>query len=272
MYEAYRGFTVLDGTGGKSHKRLDPRRKVLFYVDQGNILDTGIWEKASGITGYRLGPDMIKGGEGDDRRIVNFRKGYAHAGDKYCVDLESVPGLVEKVQYKDKPIGNILLNGYVDQQGDSPKGAVVCRVFPDRLVAFIDRLPGLLSESLNDPASEKGVALQNAGVTPAMAQAALQDLQNPAVRSQLARQIISMTALHEMGHACGITGHRDAEGKEWADGDPKCPMKYMDYVDNRYLAVYQVLFGLNAALPLQFEKFCTTGPYNCWRQLKVKDE
>jgi hypothetical protein len=272
VYEAYRGFSVQDAAGGRSHQRLDPRRKVLFYIDQGNILAPDIWEKASGIKGYRLSPDMIKGGGGDARRIVNFRKGYAHAGDKYCVDLETVPGLVEKIQYKNKPIGDIHLYGYVDQLGDSPKGAVVCRVFPDRLVAFIDRLPGILSESLNDPASEKGVALQNAGVTPEMAQAALQALQDQATRSQLARQTINITALHEMGHACGITGHRDSIGKEWADGDPECPMKYMDYVDNRYLAVYQVLFGLKAALPLQFKKFCRTEPYNCWSQLKVKDE
>jgi hypothetical protein len=74
----------------------------------------------------------------------------------------------------------------------------------------------------------------------------------------MGRQVISITAFYEMGHACGVSGHRDASGKEWAEGDPKCPMKYMDYVDNRYLAVCQVHFGLNAALPLQFKKFCRT--------------
>jgi len=48
-------------------------------------------------------------------------------------------------------------------------------------------------------------------------------------------------------------------------------MKYMDFVGNRYLAVYQVLFVLSSPLPLQFEKFCDNEPYKCWSQLNVKD-
>ena len=54
------------------------------------------------------------------------------------------------------------------------------------------------------------------------------------------------------------------------EGDPKCPMKYNDRLENRKLLILQVLFALDHPLPLQYDRFCREGS-NCFGALNVKD-
>ena len=268
LYENYRGFMVLKDDK-PSFKRLDPKQKVLFVIDDGNIFDVDLWLHATDIAAYRLNDEMVKGGTPDDiaSRIVDFNSG--DGGHKYCVRLIKFPGLVESVQYEDQPPGNPNVFGYTDNQGISPKKTHRCVVFPARLRAMIDRVSVYVDNGLKYPSSADGLALAEAKIPPWLARNALERL-GPSTRDQLAKQMVMLTAIHEMGHVCNLTDHLDKNKKPSDKGDPKCPMKYTSQSDKRHLLILQVIFALDHPLPLQYDRFCSE-EYKCFTALNVKE-
>ncbi|MEO0250401.1 MAG: hypothetical protein ABIN58_12940 [candidate division WOR-3 bacterium] len=268
LYENYRGFMVLKD-GKPTFVRLDPKQKVLFVIDEGDIFDTTLWLHASDIIAYKLDNGMVKGGAPSDSasRIVDFNSG--DGGHKYCVRLIKQQGLVESPPYQNQPPDKITIYGYTDNQGDSPKTTLRCVVFPARIRAMIDRVASYVDKGVKNPSSEDGEALREAGIPSWLAQKALARL-DQATRDQLAKQMVTLTAIHEVGHACGLPGHLNDKGEESEQGDPKCPMKYTDRAENRRLMILQVIFALDHSLPLQYDHFCKEG-FKCYAVLKVKD-
>lgn len=271
-YEDYRGFRVLKD-GQPAYVRLSPKQKALFVIDDGNIFDPALWQHASDITAYKVTSDMVKGGDANEAasRIVDFLND--DGGHKYCVRLEALQGLVEKTAYQNQPPDDLKLYGYTDNQGNSPKTTLRCVVFPARLRAMIDRVAASIDNGLKNPDSDDGQALKAADIPDWLAKKALDRL-DQATRAQLAKQMATLCAIHEMGHACGLGGHltpgEDGKPQESADGDAKCPMKYTDCSENRRLLIQQVIFALDKPLPLQYDHFCQQG-YNCYGALNVKD-
>ena len=268
LYANYRGFMVLK-EGKPAFTRLDPKKKTLFVIDDGNIFDAVLWQRASDIVAYKLNDSLTKGGPPSkaESRIVDFNSG--DVGSKYCVRLIKQQGLVEGQKYEDQDPNNIQVYGYTDNQGHSPKGTLRCVVFPARLRAMIDRVASYVDKGVKDPASEEGKLLEEMRIPPWLAQKALERL-DQATRDQLAKQMVTLCVIHELGHACGLSGHRGKDGKECDQGDPKCPMKYDDRQERRQLLILQVIFALDHPLPLQYDRFCRER-YNCFGALNVKD-
>src|SRR5208283_4795057 len=90
----------------------------------------------------------------------------------------------------------------------SPKDADSCKVFPDRITAKIEDLYQWLGLALAQPTSPQGQELAGAGFPPWLAQRALDSLRVPAIREALVRQFITQIAIHEVGHACGLSDHQ----------------------------------------------------------------
>jgi hypothetical protein len=209
------------------------------------------------------------GGDVNTSRIVDYTIGESTGQHKYAVRLEAYKGMVEKTPYRNQPADAALCYGYTDNQGDCPRTTERCVIFPDRIRAMIDRVAGYIQEGVSDPNSESAAAIKGADIPMWLAAEALKKL-GPATRDLLAQQMTTVIAIHEMGHACGLSGHR-VGGKESDQGDPKCPMKYTDKSENRKLLILQVLFALDHSLLLQYDRFCQGGQFNCFTHLNVKD-
>jgi hypothetical protein len=269
--DEYRGFVVLEG-GRKVFRRMDPKRKELFVIDEGGLFDTKLWETASGIVAYRLDESLVKGGaDGDESRIVTTS---AKSGEdaKYAVRLEKMPGTIDP----DDPGGDNPSMGYsLHIVGGSPKDAELCKVFPVRVRNYIGKLYTWLGIALAQPNSKEGLQLAKSGFPRFLAQRALDQL-SEANRESLVRQMLTVISIHEVGHACGLAGHIDsANGNtESSLGDKSCPMRYPDKPSENELIILQILFGSNATLPLQYNRFCRDagpGQYECFRKLNVQD-
>lgn len=200
MYECYRGFEVLDG----GRIAIDPRQKVLFFLDDSGYFNAGLWEHASGIKAYALGPDMCKpGAKPEAARKVNFRSSYARNGDKYCVPITVVKGL-----YKDSdgdiPMG--LANGPGGGCPGCPREVESLYLYPDNALSWINTWTTRLGIAVAQPNSAEAKDFDNSGLPRQMWKRALDKL-SAGYRQQLADQVVRATAIHEMGHCCGLMGH-----------------------------------------------------------------
>ncbi|MEN6357664.1 MAG: hypothetical protein ABFD83_11345 [Armatimonadota bacterium] len=269
LYREYRGFVVLDGST-LTYKRLSPKEKELFVIDESNKFNTQLWKQASGITAYRLNNQLVfnRGGLTLDR-IVDWKMGEPSGYHKYAVRLVVPSGMEDPDGIR--PNHNIY--GYCNNC-DSPEGADYTKVFPARLRAYIEHIYGFLNNALNWPGSDEAKQLQASGLPRWLAQRALEKM-SEGTREQLVQQMVTLCAIHEVGHACGLPGHEvtDADGNssESSEGSRTCPMRYPDEADESNLGILQVLFKSDAALPLQYNSFCKDGQYNCYSKLNVKD-
>ncbi|MEN6582416.1 MAG: hypothetical protein ABFD54_08190 [Armatimonadota bacterium] len=269
LYREYRGFVVLNGSS-LIHKRLSPRDKDLFVIDEGNIFDTQLWKQASGITAYRLNNELVfnRGGLTIDR-IVDYKMGEPSGYHKYAVRLTTEPGLEDSDNIR--PQHNIY--GYCNNSS-SPEDADYTKIFPARLRGYIDRIYTLLDHALNRPGSDEDKRLQASGIPRSLAQQAF-SMMGETTREQLVQQMVTVCAIHEVGHACGLPGHEvvndDGSSSESSEGCKSCPMRYPDSPNELDLGILQVLFKNNAPLPLQYNSFCNDERYNCRKKLNVKD-
>src|SRR5208337_128410 len=132
-------------------------------------------------------------------RLVNFNSDSGHP--KYAVRLVSMPGISDP----DDPEGENQSMGITNcVECRSPKDAKSCKVFPARIRAKIEDLYQWLGLALAQPTSPQGQELAGAGFPPWLEQRALDNLRIPAIREALARQLITLIAIHEVGHACGL--------------------------------------------------------------------
>jgi hypothetical protein len=180
--------------------------------------------------------------------------------------------MIEKDPDPDFPADALKAFGYT-VRGLSPKDATRCRVFPDRIRYKLQKIIDHIANGLKNPNSEDGQALTDSGISPGAARQALDSLQSSF--GIIVKQVITVCAIHEMGHACSLKGHvelKNGELKETTHGDPKCPMRDMgDTTDNRRLMILQVLFGLDHVLPLSYDRFCSSDEYHCFQSLNVND-
>jgi hypothetical protein len=261
LYAKYRGVVVIEG-GALKYLRLPPREKAHFIVDPSDVFDFQRWFMASGIRAYRLDDRLYRSGP----RVVDFN------GDngKYAVRLE----------VDNDPGGPAGQYAFTNEPG-SPRVANQVKVFPGRMGGMLGRVRARIQKAVDAPDSPEGIAeaalIQKAcGLNLAEAKVAMQRT-DP---GELLKRLTRLAAIHEMGHACGISdGHvkvavkdgKDAKSNptQWVEyeeteeqvGDVECPMQYLDQLGRRRLVV-QGLIGGNGA-------FCKDG-FECFRLLTVK--
>ena len=271
-FDEYRGFVVVEG-GVKVFRRFDPKRKELLVVDPDGIFDSALWEQASGIVAHKLDDSLIAGGEDPEAsRVVNFNSDSGHP--KYAVRVASVAGIIDpddpEEENKEQNLGKTEC-----EQCRSPKDADFCKVFPNRIRVKIQDLYLWLGLALAQPTSPQGQELAGAGFPPWLAQRAFDKMRDPAGREALVRQFITQVAIHEVGHACGLSDH-DSGSPPGESGAAvrACPMYIpADTTYHRFILL-QTLFRPDATLAMQYSKFCRgvgLPEFDCFRKLNVKD-
>ncbi len=273
LYREYRGFCVLGDDGSLQFRRTDPRAQELFVIDAGGVFDTAAWQKASGIVAYKVDDARTQGG--DDRtqsRIVDYTMDEDEDTHVYAVRVECMPGDRDTGGLPGADDPGVL--GYAGPWPISqPRDAQFCRVFPARHRSAVDHLTTILGIGTAQPNSKEAQWLKSTGLPPHLWQEALQRLSEP-VRAALAEQCIRLTAIHEVGHCCGLPGHVIPEGEEGAGnegaiGDPACPMRYGDRQSDLQMIVLQSLFKPDAPLPGQYSAFCKED-HNCWSWFQLR--
>ncbi|MHB8995318.1 MAG: hypothetical protein ACYC63_08740 [Armatimonadota bacterium] len=270
IYECYRGFEVLT-EADKEHVYIDPRQKVLFFLDDSGYFSGGIWEHATGMKAYALNGDMCKqGGKPEAARKVNFRSSYAKNGDKYCIPITTVKG-----PYTDSD-GDMLMGLAVGPGGGCPKcprEVEALYLYPGNALVWINTFATRLGIAAAQPNSPEAREFDELGLPRGMWKRASDKL-SEGYRQQLADMVTRQTAIHEMGHCCGLMGHYDKNDpgqREMPVGNKNCPMRYSDHVDDLRFFVLQVLMKPDAPLPMTIDQFCRDADFNCWGHLNVKD-
>jgi len=271
LYREYRGFRVLVGDK-PVYQRLSPKDKELFVIDDAGSFDTSLWQHAGGIVAYKVDNSMVQGG--DDRvesRVVDYTMGALTGQHAYAVRIETINGMIDPYA-PDDPDRSLM--GFCDWPCKSPKDARHVCIFPDRMRATILGLRRDLEVAITDPNSPQAQALKDRDIPLWLARQAAEQFGDAAVE-KIVRQMITVDAIHEVGHACSLPGHTkkmdDGTEPEGSWGDVTCYMRYPDQGNKWDISVLQVLFGLNKATDLQFDKFCREKDYNCYSHLNVKD-
>lgn len=262
--QEYRGFVVLEGNK-RIFRRMDPKLKELFVIDEGGIFDTSVWGKASRIAAWRLDESLVRGGnDAKQSRIVNFNS--ESSGEKHALRLETIRGSRDPAN----PGSNEGEWGYTEEWPiQSPKDVKACRVFKDRIRATLNDLYLWLGKALTVPGSPESKELAGSDFPRWLAQRALNQL-GPSQVEALADKLTLLSAIHETGHALGVPGHMNAKGEEDRIGPKECPMRYLNHLNSRQLIILQLLFAPNSPMPGEANRFCTT-EFECFRKLNVKD-
>jgi predicted Zn-dependent protease len=260
LYEKYRGLYVGSGAGG--YQRLKAREKSLLVVDENGLFDPGLWKAASGITAYLIPKERTQAGKGgaEAARIVNFRSEFAKKGDKFAVVVTLLPG-----EQEDGTCGEVNVGVA------SPRDVLFCRVYAGSITAYVQKMWQWLALAVRNPEGPEGQYFKQAGLPERLWKKALDRLDKTRF-DQLVNQQRRWTALHEMGHACGLPGHtaNPASIEEIPAGDTQCYMRYSEDTAGMRYIILQTLFKPDASTPMDYCTFCTD-PYNCHGALNVND-
>jgi len=262
LYAKYRGLAVVQ-IGSRNYVRLPPREKAHFVVDAFGVFDTIRWFQSSKIRAYQLDESLLR----LPSRVVDFNG----KGAKYAVRLE----------VDDSPAGPREQFAVTAKTG-SPRVADQVKLFRGRMNAMLGRVLEKIQKAVAAPNAPENLEevelLQNAcGISLQEAAAALKSVN----QAQLLERLVQLAAIHEMGHACGITdGHvkvvlKDGPDEktglpsEWLEyeeteqqvGDVLCPMQYLNKVGKRRFILQGVMGGSGM--------FCSDG-FECFRYLTVK--
>ena len=155
----------------------------------------------------------------------------------------------------------------------TPKTCDGCRLLPDRMGAMLDRVMGKINAALKDPSAKANA--DEAKVLAEVAQESglsMEDVKrivgnfDAATRQECINKLMALTAIHEMGHACGLWGHLVAGTTEEDEDNIRnrdCPMQYLVKPLARRLIFLGELGGDGT--------FCKESPDHCWRDLNVKN-
>lgn len=267
LYEKYRGV-VVQGPSGAVYMRLNPHEKVHFVLDSSSVLDIGRWYRSTGIRTYLVRDSMV-----DSNRQVDRYGGAMGNGGKYAVRIEVIKGLSDPHLPKDKdsPTQYAYTQGTPGPSHWTPGTTVACRILPDRIGAVVDRRIAAMKRALSSPATkedrEELQLLQGVAAKMGMTMDEVRRVVNNFdVHAREARvsQMVALSAVHEMGHACGVNGHLDANGDEDENSvrNPSCPSQYLDQAGRRRWILTGELHGDGT--------FCKVAPDLCWRDINVK--
>lgn len=266
LYNEYRGFCTLTEDGQRQFHRLNPKQKELFVIDKANLFDTSAWGVASGMLAYKVDDSLVRGGaDRTSSRQVDYN---AEDGSHvYAVRVESIPGMVDP---EDGTIDSTA--GYVKPcPCRQPRDAQYLYVFPARHRQFVKEGVKYLQRAVANPQGEEAKALHQQGIAPHLWQDALDRL-DAATQEQLAKQMLRLTVIHEVGHACGLGGHvEEGSDDEGATGNQQCPMRYSDGGDDLRFMVLQAIFSPGATLQGTYSSFCKDDDFNCWSHLSLRD-
>lgn len=262
LYAKYRGLLVMVDGNTLDHKRLPAREKVHFVIDKSNIFDFERWKRTSGIRAYRVSDAIVRS------RRVDFNG--TSSNGKYAVEIEGIKGSIEKdpLPKDDGTPGSgdaPLQYGYT--VGFSPRENERCRVFPDRMRAMLQRVITKMRAAINRPDSPENAAeiamLDSLGRSRDAIKKRL-DAINDGEIDVLTQMMVKLTAIHEMGHACGIKGHLNEKGAEDETllRTPSCPMNYLYTKERRLFVLDRTLGGEGV--------FCSVEPDSCWKKLDVR--
>lgn len=261
LYEKYRGAVVLVGNQ-PTWRRLPPREKVFFVVDEAGDFLPEAWKAASGIRAFRVAPAHCEPG-GEASRVLNVNQSRFRNGRKYAVVLtEKATGDADAVA---RAGGNVDMGE--TSVGASPREITYCRVFPDHIKGGLRFLMSRLEVAIAHYDEKGGYLSQN--FPKWMLEKALAQLRDPAVFQSLVKQGIRWTALHELGHACGLPGHV-VGAAESSEGDRRCYMRYSTVDESKQNSVLQTLLQSGASLPVGSDIFCRER-FDCFGHLNVKD-
>lgn len=269
LYNEYRGFCTLTEDGQRQFRRLNPKQKELFVVDKANLFDTSAWGVASGMLAYKVDDSLVHGGADrtTSRRVDYNAEDGSHV---YAVRVESIPGMVDP---EDGTIDSTA--GYVKPcPCRQPRDAQYCCIFPARHRQFVKDAVKYLQRAVAKAQGEEAQALHQQGIPPHLWQDALDRL-DAARQEQLAQQMLRLTVIHEVGHACALDGHtetaEDGSQQEGSTGSRQCPMRYSDRGDDLRFIVLQAIFKPDAALQGAYSSFCKDDDFNCWGSLSLRD-
>jgi len=258
LYEEYRG-ALTGRTEDGTYTRLNPKEKELFVVDEAGILDAELWKSASGITAIFVSKSNTKGIDVAARHL-NWCSSYAKVGSKHAVVIDT----------KTKPTEKEVM-GEVNEGVTTPRDVDFCHVYPKTALDFVNALIHKLQNAIKNPESEDGEYFTASGLPPKLWKDALDRLGPETIDKILALQL-KWTAIHELGHACGITGHLSKEEptKETSLGHPQCFMRYTKTQEDAMHFLLHILFPDTKTI-MGFTLFCTDG-YNCMGEINVKDK
>lgn len=269
LYAKYRGVLVIGSSGTPGHTRLTAREKVHFVIDKSNIFDFERWYQTSGIRAYKVNEALTS-----NRQVDYNSTSASHKGGKYAVKIENIRGLIEMdpmPQSEEDKLKGIregdypLQYGYLD--GDTPRKTERCRVFQDRIKAMLGRVITKMRTAIDNPEAaenaEEIAMLNSLGRSLDEIRQRLIAINDDEIKL-LTDMMLELTAIHEMGHACGIDGHLNDLGQEDETllRSPSCPMNYLSIRDRRLFILDRALGGEG--------RFCSKAPDNCWEQLNVK--
>ena len=270
-YEEYRGFFCSETAGGTiNHKRFNPKSKEMFVIDDGKLLSKKAWETASGIAVYYVTEHEVygnlAGGDIDFKyRWVDFCKGYA-PGNKYAINIIKVNGLNDPYNFYPWPSAAL---AYADPQGcTSPKGCKKVVVMRDRVDFGLHQLEDTLQYLVNlDPPTStisfNGYTLNKTDVNSLIAY-----LSNPSSFNLFLEYQMTLSMVHEIGHACGL-GHHHGAKDEWS-GAEWCPMRYIDISDQ--IKWVSIIPSFSSKDDFNSWQFCSSpDPDDCWGKLSVND-
>jgi hypothetical protein len=257
LYEEYRGALV-GRTEEGVYSRLSPKEKELFVVDDAGILDAELWKSVSGIASIFVSNKNTKGA-GVAARELNWCSDYAKVGSKHAVVIDTKTKTVEQ-----------FVMGEVNEGVSTPRDVTFCHVYPKTALDFVNELTHKLQIAIKNPESEQAAYFIASGLPPKLWKDALDRL-GPETIEKLVTLQIKWTAIHELGHACGIKGHlsKGEPQKETSLGHPQCFMRYTKSQEDAMHFLLQILFP-DAKTNMDFTLFCTDG-YNCMGALNVKD-
>ncbi len=257
----YRGYVVLDG-GKPAFKRMDPRVKELFVLDDAGVFDTDLWKKAiGGSIAYRLADSMAR--QGKDPYVARDVDMNADGNHKYAPQLRVVG---------DAETG--ICSPSVFGCGDisaSPKDAEYTKVFRSRIEK--DKTILWLRNALTRPESTAAKWVAKNGFSTDVLKRAYAFLDTPAGKKQFVDAYVRVLAVHEVLHNCNVAGHW--VGKSEAPvGVRSCPMRYPgtvgDLPDSEFADTATSL--ANGDLSFGYGALCSGGGFDCAGRLNLKDE
>ncbi len=267
LFEEYRGFFTL--SPDKKHTRTDPNNKEIFVIDVDELFSVPAWKSASDIMAYRLDNSMVKGGPGGmESRIVDFNQGYAAGVHKYSVRLIKSSEIIKE--------GNMTVLGESLPEGSLHKTPK----YWDKTVIYVDAINKLTDDVIRNLEDGKNVSDERlkevTGLTREQLNRINELTKNASVVSTIREFFDNRTIIHEVGHSCAADHHDPI-----TSGNLSCPMKYKDAMDS-YTYIKDFLMDIlefistsgdgETIISFGNSKFCSDPLYNCYFELRVKDD